>query len=171
MSRWKSLTGTLKKNLFWIVSRTALWGYRRVPIFGPLRASLGVIRNAEHVLVIRRNDGRGVCFPGGLSLPWEPDEKTLIREIEEETGYRVGAVQKLFSAFMSPGALTEKLHFFIAEYDARPGQGGGLKEEGEDIEGREMPFDKAYAMIATGEIADAKTIMLLQYARLNLFVA
>jgi 8-oxo-dGTP pyrophosphatase MutT (NUDIX family) len=86
MSLWKSATEPLKKNLFWIVSRTALWGYRRVPIFGPLRASLGVIRNAGCVLVIRRNDGRGVCFPGGLSLPWESDEKALIREIKEETG-------------------------------------------------------------------------------------
>jgi 8-oxo-dGTP pyrophosphatase MutT (NUDIX family) len=81
-----SLAAVLKKNLFWMVSRTALWGYRRMPIFGSLRASLGLIRNAERVLVIRRNDGRGVCFPGGLSWPWESDEMTLIREIQEETG-------------------------------------------------------------------------------------
>jgi 8-oxo-dGTP pyrophosphatase MutT (NUDIX family) len=81
-----SVAAVLKKNLFWIVSRTALWGYHRMPIFGALRASLGLIRNNGRVLIVRRNDGRGLCFPGGLSWPWESDEKTLIREIEEETG-------------------------------------------------------------------------------------
>jgi 8-oxo-dGTP pyrophosphatase MutT (NUDIX family) len=96
MSLWKSATEPLKKKLFWVVSRTALWGYRRLPIFGPLRASLGLIRNAGRVLVIRRNDGRGLCFPGGLSLPWESEEKTLIREIKEETGLSCESFQFAF---------------------------------------------------------------------------
>jgi 8-oxo-dGTP pyrophosphatase MutT (NUDIX family) len=78
--------GLLKKNLFWIVSRVAFWAYGHAPVFGPLRATVGVIRNASRALVIRRNDGRGLSFPGGLALPWETDEKTLIREIKEETG-------------------------------------------------------------------------------------
>jgi 8-oxo-dGTP pyrophosphatase MutT (NUDIX family) len=82
----KSSAGLLKKNLFWIVSRVALWCYGHAPVFGPLRASIGVVRNANCVLVIRRNDGRGLSFPGGLALPWESDEKTLTREIKEETG-------------------------------------------------------------------------------------
>ena len=72
---------------------------------------------------------------------------------------------------MSPGSVTEKLHFFVAEYDAamRVGNGGGLAEEGEDIEVLELPADSALAMISDGRIADAKTIMLLQYAALNIF--
>jgi nudix-type nucleoside diphosphatase (YffH/AdpP family) len=98
------------------------------------------------------------------------DPATRIKaEIEEETGYKVAHVEKVFETYMSPGAFTEKLHLFIAEYDARPGKGGGLEDEGEDIEVFELPFAEAYAMIATGEIVDAKTIILLQFARLNLF--
>lgn len=76
----------LKKNSFWMVSRVAVWCYARVPVFGRLRASIGVIRKANRVLMIRRNDGRGFSFPGGLALPWETDERALVREIKEETG-------------------------------------------------------------------------------------
>ena len=77
----------------------------------------------------------------------------------------------MFEAFMSPGAVTEKLHFFVAEYEAsmRVGAGGGIADEGEDIEVLELPIDSALAMIADGRIADAKTIMLLQYAALHIF--
>jgi len=98
--------------------------------------------------------------------------ETRIRaEAEEETGYRLGEVRKIFEAFMSPGAVTEKLHFFVAEYEAsmRVGAGGGIADEGEDIEVLELPIDSALAMIADGRIADAKTIMLLQYAALHIF--
>ena len=98
-------------------------------------------------------------------------ENRIRAEAEEETGYRLGKVQKVFEAFMSPGAITEKLHFFVAEYEAgmRVGSGGGIASEGEDIEVLELPIDQALAMIGDGRIADAKTIMLLQYAALNLF--
>jgi 8-oxo-dGTP pyrophosphatase MutT (NUDIX family) len=74
---------------------------------------------------------------------------------------------------MSPGSVTEKLHFFVAEYDAlaRVGAGGGLEHEGEDIEVLELPIGQALAMVERGEIVDGKTIMLLQYAQLNLFDA
>jgi nudix-type nucleoside diphosphatase (YffH/AdpP family) len=92
-------------------------------------------------------------------------------EVSEETGYAIGTPRHLFDAFMSPGAFTEKLHFFAAEYDpaSRPGKGGGLVDEGEDIEVFEIGFDEATAMIADGRICDAKTIMLLQWAKLALF--
>ncbi len=98
-------------------------------------------------------------------------EDRIRAEVEEETGYRVHDVAKIFEAFMSPGALSEKLHFFIAEYDpaSKAGDGGGLKNEGEDITVLELPFDEAIAMIADGRICDAKTILLLQYSQLHLF--
>jgi len=101
----------------------------------------------------------------------ETPEKRIRAEAEEEIGYRLHHVQKVFEAFMSPGSVTEKLHFFVAEYDAamRVGDGGGLAEEGEEIEVLELSIEAALAMIADGRIADAKTIMLLQYVALNIF--
>ena len=102
------------------------------------------------------------------------DETPQVRiraEAEEETGYRLGHITKIFEAFMSPGAVTEKIHFFVAEYDPtmKVGSGGGLAAEGEDIEVLELDFEKALAMIGDGRIVDAKTIMLLQYAALHIF--
>jgi len=96
-------------------------------------------------------------------------EDCIKRETEEETGYKVSAVQKVFEAYMSPGSVTEILYFFVAEYamNMKVHEGGGMEHEQEDIEVLEMPFDKAYGMIEGGEIRDAKTIMLLQYAKLN----
>jgi nudix-type nucleoside diphosphatase (YffH/AdpP family) len=101
----------------------------------------------------------------------ETPEIRIRAEVEEETGYRLGEVRKIFEAFMSPGAVTEKIHFFVAEYesDMRIGSGGGLASEGEDIEVLELPIDQALAMMGDGRIVDAKTIMLLQYAALNIF--
>jgi nudix-type nucleoside diphosphatase (YffH/AdpP family) len=101
----------------------------------------------------------------------ESPEVRIRAEAEEETGYRLGEIRKIFEAFMSPGAVTEKLHFFVAEYrpDMRIGSGGGLPHEGEDIEVLELSIDQALAMIGDGRIVDAKTIMLLQYAALNIF--
>lgn len=108
--------------------------------------------------------------PAGLLDNASPEER-IRAEVEEETGYRLGEIRKIFECFMSPGSVTEKLHFFVGEYDAamRVGDGGGLETEGEEIAVLELPFDQAMTMIATGEIADAKTIMLLQYAALKLF--
>ncbi len=98
-------------------------------------------------------------------------EERIRAEAEEEIGYRLEHVRKVFEAFMTPGAVTEKLHFFVAEYDAamRIGDGGGLADEGEDIEVLELAIDDTLAMIGDGRIVDAKTIMLLQYAALHLF--
>lgn len=96
-------------------------------------------------------------------------EDCIKKETAEETGYKVSKVKKIFEAYMSPGSVTEILYFFIAEYDEdmKVTEGGGLAEEQENIEVLELTFDKAYGMIQSGEIKDAKTIMLLQYAKLN----
>jgi nudix-type nucleoside diphosphatase (YffH/AdpP family) len=103
-------------------------------------------------------------------LDTENPEECIIRETEEETGYRLSSVKKVFQSYMSPGSVTEILHFFIGEYhsDMKVSDGGGLAEEHENIEVLEYPFNEAYQMIASGEITDAKTIMLLQYAKINL---
>lgn len=99
----------------------------------------------------------------------ENAEACIKRETEEETGFQINKVEKLFEAYMSPGALTEIIHFFKAEYtsDMKISEGGGLASEQENIEVIELPFDDAYKMIASGEIKDAKTILLLQYAKIN----
>ena len=103
-------------------------------------------------------------------LDAEDPEECIIRETEEETGYRLTSVKKVFQSYMSPGSVTEILHFFIGEYhpNMKVSEGGGLAEEHENIEVLEYPFNEAYQMITSGEIIDAKTIMLLQYAKINL---
>jgi len=104
----------------------------------------------------------------GLLDADEPEE-CIRRETEEETGYRVTDVKKVFEAYMSPGSVTEKLYFFIAEYskDMQVNEGGGVDHEEENIEVLEYDFDEAMEMVNRGEIMDAKTIMLLQYQKLN----
>jgi nudix-type nucleoside diphosphatase (YffH/AdpP family) len=102
----------------------------------------------------------------------DADPETRIRaEVEEEIGYRLGAVRQIFEAFMSPGSVTERLTFFVAEYDPamRIGSGGGIEAEGEEIDVLELPFTDALAMIARGEIVDAKTIMLLLWLAIEVF--
>ncbi len=96
-------------------------------------------------------------------------EDCIIKETEEETGYRISAIQKVFEAYMSPGSVTEILHFFIAEYkdSMKVGAGGGIAEEQEEIEVLEMQFEEAVKMIEDSRIKDAKTIMLLQYLQLK----
>lgn len=103
-------------------------------------------------------------------LDAENPEECIIRETEEETGYRLTSVKKVFQSYMSPGSVTEILHFFIGEYhpNMKVSEGGGLAEEHENIEVLEYPFNEAFQMITSGEIIDAKTIMLLQYAKINL---
>lgn len=96
-------------------------------------------------------------------------EDCIRRETEEETGYKVKEVRKIFEAYMSPGSVTEILYFFIAEYskDMKLTEGGGMEHEQEDIEVLELSMEKALSMVDSGEIKDAKTIMLLQYAQLK----
>ena len=96
-------------------------------------------------------------------------EDCIRRETEEETGYKVTHVQKIFEAYMSPGSVTEILYFFIAEYskEMKVAEGGGVDHEEENIEVLEITIDDAMSMIKTGDIKDGKTIMLLQYIKLN----
>jgi len=96
-------------------------------------------------------------------------EECILRETEEETGYKISYVKKIFEAYMSPGSVTEMLYFFIAEYSStmKVNDGGGLEHEQESIEVLEILFEKALQMIETGEIKDGKTIMLLQHLRLK----
>lgn len=96
-------------------------------------------------------------------------EDCIRRETEEETGYVVKDVKKVFEAYMSPGSVTEILYFFIAAYskDMKVSEGGGVDHEEENIEVLEMPFEEALEMVDNGGIKDAKTIMLLQYLRLH----
>lgn len=102
-------------------------------------------------------------------LDQDNPEDCIRRETEEETGYKISSVEKIFEAYMSPGSVTEILYFFFAAYtkEMKVNEGGGLHEENENIEVLELPFIKALEMISTGEIKDGKTIMLLQYAALN----
>ncbi|WP_152396632.1 GDP-mannose pyrophosphatase NudK [Paenibacillus guangzhouensis] len=102
-------------------------------------------------------------------LDQDSPEDCIRRETEEETGYRVSNVQKIGEAYMSPGSVTEILHFFVAEYTPHMqiGEGGGVEVEQEEIEVLELPFGHALNMVATGEIRDAKTIMLLQHVQLH----
>ncbi|GHB88575.1 GDP-mannose pyrophosphatase NudK [Persicitalea jodogahamensis] len=96
-------------------------------------------------------------------------EDCIRRETEEETGYQIREVKKIFEAYMSPGSVTEILYFFVAEYsrDMKVGEGGGHADEQENIEVMEIDFEEALSMIQRGEIKDAKTIMLLYHAKLN----
>ncbi len=102
-------------------------------------------------------------------LDLDNPEECIIRETEEETGYRISKVKRIMETYMSPGAVTEILYLFTGEYDTsmKVSEGGGAAHEEENIEVMEMPFEAAYAMIESGELKDAKTIMLLQYAKIN----
>lgn len=102
-------------------------------------------------------------------LDQDNPEEAIIRETEEETGYRLTKVEKVIETYMSPGSVTEILYLFVGEYDAamKVNDGGGLDAEQENIEVLEYTFDEAYAMFESGEITDAKTIMLLQHAKIK----
>jgi GDP-mannose pyrophosphatase NudK len=97
----------------------------------------------------------------------------VIREAEEETGYKIPTAQKVFEAYMSPGSVTELIHFFVAPYtdEMKVNPGGGVESEQENIDVLELPIEEAYRMIEHGQIKDGKTIMLIQYARINQLMA
>ncbi|MBC9931785.1 GDP-mannose pyrophosphatase NudK [Chitinophaga qingshengii] len=113
-------------------------------------------------------DGMLIEACAGLLEKVNPEE-CIRREAEEETGYRITDVKKIFEAYMSPGSVTEILYFFVAAYDdsMKVTDGGGLEHEQEEIEVLKIPFTEALQMVADGRIRDAKTIMLLQYAQLH----
>jgi nudix-type nucleoside diphosphatase (YffH/AdpP family) len=129
-----------------------------------------LVRQFRYPAYVNGHDDLLIEAAAGLLDNASPESR-IRAEAEEETGYRLREVRKVFEAFMSPGSVTEKLHFFVAEYapSMRIGDGGGIADEGEEIEVLELPIDEALAMIADGRIVDAKTIMLLQYAALNIF--
>jgi nudix-type nucleoside diphosphatase (YffH/AdpP family) len=138
--------------------------------YNPASRTVVLVRQFRLPAYLSGHDDLMVEAAAGM-LDNETPERRIRAEAEEETGYRLRHVRKVFEAFMSPGAVTERLHFFVGEYDPsmRVGSGGGVADEGEDIEVLELAIDQALAMIADGGIVDAKTIMLLQYAALNIF--
>ncbi|MGU7773683.1 NUDIX domain-containing protein [Burkholderia sp. MR1-5-21] len=134
----------------------------------PATGNVVLTRQFRMPVFVNGHDGMLLEAAAGLLDDATPDAR-IRAEAEEETGYRVRNVRKVFDAYMSPGSVTEKLHFFVGEYDAslRTGDGGGLADEGEDLEVVEMPLAAALHAIERGEIVDAKTIMLLQYVALH----
>lgn len=171
---------TLKKTSFDWRRRDGTWqrqsreSYDRgngatILLYNRARRSVILTRQFRLPTYVNGNpDGMLIETCAGLLDADEPAD-CIRRETEEETGYRVREVRKIFEAYMSPGSVTEVLHFFVGEYDAadRVGNGGGEEHEGEDIEVLELAFDAALAMIGSGEIRDIKTIALLQHAALH----
>jgi nudix-type nucleoside diphosphatase (YffH/AdpP family) len=171
----------LKKTTFDYLRRDNVWQrqsretYDRgngaaVLLYSQASRSVILTRQFRLPVFVNGHDGMLIEAPAGLLDQATPDE-CIRREAEEETGYRVSNVQPIFQAYMSPGSVTEKLHFFVAEYDAasKIASGGGLASEGEDIEVLDMSIEQALEMVEHGGIQDGKTIMLLQYAALHLF--
>ena len=119
------------------------------------------------------NNSTGMMIEACAGIVEEDEDPSvgIIREIEEETGYKVQKVKKLFELYSTPGSVAEMIHYYVAEYtkEQKVGEGGGLEEENEDIDVIELPFEEAFAKIQSGEIKDAKTVILLQYAKLYLF--
>jgi nudix-type nucleoside diphosphatase (YffH/AdpP family) len=169
----------LKKTTFEYRCRDGRWQKQSRETYDRGNGAVLLLFNVEHstVVLIRQfrfptfvngcNDGLLVEACAGL-LDGEDPHTCIRREAEEETGFRVRSPRKILEAFMSPGSVTEKLHFFVAEYESqdRVSAGGGDTAEGEDIEVLELSLASALQMIRTGAIQDGKTIMLLQYAAL-----
>jgi nudix-type nucleoside diphosphatase (YffH/AdpP family) len=134
------------------------------------RRTIVLVKQFRYPAYVNGHDDLMIEAIAGLLDDEEPEVR-IRAEAEEESGYRLHDVRKIFEAFMSPGSVTEKLHFFVAAYEPemRVSDGGGNPDEGEDIEVLELAIDEALKMIADGRIVDAKTIMLLQYAALEIF--
>jgi GDP-mannose pyrophosphatase NudK len=174
---------TLRKATFDFLKKDGTWQtqerecYDRgngaaILLYNKVQKTIILVRQFRMPTFLNGNtEGLLIEAPAGLLDALNPEE-CIRKEVEEETGYQVTHVKKIFTAYMSPGAVTEILHFFVAEYDAHQkiNEGGGLEHEQEEIEVIEIPFSDALKMIESGEIRDGKTIMLLQYAALqNLF--
>lgn len=169
----------LKKTTFDFMRRDGTWQrqsretYDRgngatILLFDPRRKTVILTRQFRFPVFVNGHDGMLVEAAAGLLDNASPEDR-IRAEAEEETGYRVRDVHKVFEAYMSPGSVTEKLYFFVAEYDPveRVGNGGGIEAEGEDLEVIELTLDDALAAVRRGEIVDGKTIMLLQHVALN----
>ena len=174
----------LKKATFAYLRNNGEWQEQQREFYDRGNGATILLYNLAQQTVVLTRQFRFPAFMNGLEsgllietaaglLDEASPEERIRLEAEEETGYQVQGLQKVFEAYMSPGSVTEKLYFYVAEYDSqqRIGSGGGLEQEGEDIEVLELPFAQALAMLQSGEIQDAKTIMLLQYAALHIFRA
>lgn len=172
---------TLKKVDFEYLNNQNTWEKQSREAYDRGNGAVVLLYNLERQTVILTRQFRmptylnknkdGMMIEACAGLLDENDPKTaIIKEIEEETGYRIKTVEKVFESYMSPGSVTEILHFFIAAYteDQKVSEGGGAADETENIEVLEYSFTEALALIKSGEIKDAKTIMLLQYAQINL---
>jgi nudix-type nucleoside diphosphatase (YffH/AdpP family) len=167
----------LKKTTFEYRCRDGRWQKQSRETYDRGNGAVLLLFNVERATVVLTRQFRFPAFvngcPDGLLIEacaglLDGDEPLtcIRREAEEETGFAVRSPRKILEAYMSPGSVTEKLHFFVAEYDLRDqvSAGGGDATEGEDIEVIELPLSEALQMIAGGEIQDGKTIMLLQHA-------
>jgi len=170
---------TLKKTTYDFRRRDGSWQtqsretYDRgdgcaVLLYNRARRTVLLIRQFRYPAYVNGHPEPMIEVCAGLLDTADP-ETCIRRETEEETGYRIDRPVKVLESFMSPGSVTERLHLFVAEYDpsSRVTAGGGVESEEEDIETLEVGFDQALAMVESGEILDAKTIMLLQWATLN----
>jgi nudix-type nucleoside diphosphatase, YffH/AdpP family len=169
----------LKKYTFDIQRRDKTWQTQSREVYDRGNGATILLYNKEKKSVVLTRQFRFPVFVNGHTgllietaaglLDKASPEARIIAEAEEETGFSVTHLEKVFEAYMSPGSVTEKLYFFIAEYKDhdRTSDGGGLAEEGEDIEVLEWPFIRALEAIKQGEIVDGKTIMLLQHLALT----
>ena len=171
---------TLNKVVFDYQNRDGSWSSQAREAYDRGNGATVLLYNREKktVILIRQfrmpsylngnSDGFLIETCAGL-LDGDDPETCVLKEAEEESGIRPRKAEKVFESYMSPGAVTEIIHFYVAEYtDAdRVGPGGGLDSEQEDIEVLEVSFEEALKMVSDGTIRDAKTIMLLQYAKLQ----
>lgn len=173
---------SLKKYTFDIQRRNGDWQQQTREVYDRGNGATVLLYNRERETVILTRQFRFPVFmnghegylieaAAGLLDNMDP-ERRIKAEAEEETGFKISTVQKVFEAYMSPGSVTEKLYFYIAEYDAgdKTSAGGGLEAEGEDIEVLEMPLKDALAAVENGLIVDGKTIMLLYHVALKVIL-
>lgn len=169
----------LKKTSFEYLRSDGRWQLAHRETYDRGNGAVLLLFNRARGTVVLTRQFRFPAFANGLAdgmlveacaglLDDEEPSAAIRREVHEETGFAVTAPRKIFEAFMSPGSVTEKLHFYVSEYEAddRVGTGGGDSNEGEDIQVLELALEQAMAMIGTGEIQDGKTIMLLQHVAL-----
>lgn len=169
----------LKKTTFDFRRRDGSWQRQSRETYDRGNGAVLLLFNADRGTVVLTRQFRFPAYVNGCAdgmlieacaglLDGDNPQDAIRREVAEETGFVVRAPRKLFEAYMSPGSVTEKLHFFVAEVDEldRRHAGGGDASEGEDIEVVELKLDEALQHVADGRIQDGKTIMLLQHAAL-----
>ena len=143
-----------------------------VLLYNPLKKTIILTKQFRMPSYLNDNED-GMMIEVCAGLLDKQDPITCIKnEVEEEVGYKIAEPKKVFEIYSTPGAVTEKIYYFIAEYsdEMKVSEGGGLEEETEEIEVLEIDFNIAIEMISTGEICDAKTIILLQYAQIHKLV-